>query len=468
MSGVEVRVPTATAQLQGVEAKVDVVTAHFGINGFPSVSVNFHDGNLPDSGVIKMAGTDVAASVAAQQNAMFTSQLPNSSIEITDGAGGTLSFSGYISGPKYSLGVGQVGFQTTIVHEASALSNLKTNIYQNINGAYRNGKSVLEADIGASLWASLEKLRKYSTLAARALPDGESRTISEQIDASNAKGLAIWEQICSQSEVEWPELPALIEKNSTTGVNISAVIYGAYLSNYNDFVQTMQQLQAMFSMVYVPSLENGNAGKFISTDVAVGDATPLTVKLRAISMTAGPKNIMPLAYVAVRGPAPKEWRRGRYGHIVRRWPKVPVSTGQVVEIGPPSWLPTDQVVGLPQGATLTDTMSLAGYRISKRDEKARLYEVNFPAVGKLLDRWAKQHYMDFSLAPTSAQVTTDLNLGVVPGTRYAVSSANGPLFKGFLTGVEHSVSSKPNQLQAYTRLSFSHIEAIGFTLPFKD
>jgi len=464
MSGAEVRIPRATAQIQGINARVDTVTTHFGINAFPSVSVSFHGANVP-KGVLSPAGSDVANLVASQQNQMFTSQSANSSIFMDDGKDRTLEFNGFISGPNYTLGVGNVGLNTTIVHSASAVSNLKTNIYTNRQGAFRDGSTPMQPEIGIGLWNILTKLRDTKL---HTLPDEESKAIVAQVDANNANALEIWNRICTSSEVEWPELETLLEYPQVK-TNLLSQIADIYTNPYNDFVQTMQQFQAMFAMIYVPSLEADNPGKFIPASAAVdGDAEDVKLRIRSISMSAGPRNIMPLSYVAVRGPKPQNHRKVQYGHIIRRWPTAPVSTGQVVELGPPNWLPTALVAGRASGDTVGDTLSLAGYKSDRINKDRRLYEVIFPAVGELLDRWAQQHYTDFALANAYAHVITDLDVSAEPGTRYNVSSANGALFTGFLVGVEHSVSSKPQQLQAYTKLTFSHVEANGFTLPFKS
>ena len=119
-------------------------------------------------------------------------------------------------------------------------------------------------------------------------------------------------------------------------------------------------------------------------------------------------------------------------------------------------------------ATVGDTLDLDEYEKEKIDEDQKLYEVTFPDVAKALERWAKKHYVDAALANATAEVTTELNVQVVPGKRYTVASPNGVIFKGFLYQVQHGLSSVPRSLQAHTKLIFSHIEAEGFELPFKS
>jgi hypothetical protein len=185
-------------------------------------------------------------------------------------------------------------------------------------------------------------------------------------------------------------------------------------------------------------------------------------------MTAGPKNILPLAYVVSRGPKPQTHRDTKYGHIVQRWPKQAQSTGQVIEIGTPSWLPAEIIVPKQSSGSVGDTLDLNVYENEKIEEDKKLYEVTFPEVAKVLERWAKQHYVDFALASSNAKIVTELNVQVTPGKRNTVVSPNGALFKGFLTEVTHTLSSIPRNLQASTELLFSYVEAEGFELPFKE
>jgi len=465
-NGVEHRRPKVTATTAGVSnAHVDNVITNFGINSFPSIRVGFHDGNIPESGVMKMAGPDVAARVSAQQTAMFTAQAPNNSVEIQDGSGGTLSFNGYVSGPEYSLGIQDVGFNTTLVHEASAVTNLNTSIYNRDLAIFR-GQRDFAADIAENLWSILDTMvdrRKHVH------PDEESKAIAEQIHTNNTTPLEIWEAICNNSEAEWPELPPLAKTSATLRLNLTSGIADIYKNSYNDFFQSIQQFQAMFSMIYVPSLTAGEMGRFISVENAItGDGEDMKVNVRSIRMSAGPRSIMPLSYVIVRGPKPKDFRNLKHGHVIQRWPKSTQSNGQVVEIGTPSWLPTHLTTARQSSATVGDTLDLSAYQQQLVDGDKKLYQTTFPLVGKLLERWAKQHYVDFALANSYAELVTDLNLGAAPGVRYTVSTPNGTLFKGFLVNVEHGVTSKPTQVSAYTRLRFSHIEAEGFELPSKE
>ena len=461
--GVAVRSPSATASLQGGDVKVDSVTASFGINSFPTVRVGFHDSAIPSSGVLRMAGTDVAARVGQQQSSMFEAQSANSTVSMSDGNDNSLNFSGYISGPEYSLGVQAVGFTTSIVHAAAAITNLNTSIYTNKLGTWRDGDSPMTTNIGESLIGVLDLLKKKQDPG---LPDEESKAIVAQIDTNNAPAYEIWKKICSSSSVEWPELETLLEYPQIDK-NLSDMVAGAYLNSYNDFFQTMQQFQAMFSMIYVPGLGGEDMGKFVGADAAMEDGSDLSVSIRSIRMAAGPKSILPLAYVVVRGPKPQNHRDTQYGHIVQRWPKEAQSSGQVVELGTPSWLPSAMVAGRPTSTTVGDTLDLNAYESGQIDSDKELYEVIFPDVGKLLERWAKQHYLDFALASSYAEIVTDMDLSIAPGVRYNVSSPNGTLFSGFLVNVEHGLSSKPQSLQAYTRLYFTHIEAGDFSLPGK-
>jgi hypothetical protein len=461
--GTEVRKPVAKATLQGAAVKIDALTISVGVNSFPTARISFHDSSIPESGVLKMAGTDVATRVSAQQQNMFTAQSPNSEVTLDDGKEGILTFSGYISGPEYNLGIQNVGFSTEIVHEASAVNTLNASIYRGNLEELRSSESPLKANIGIGLIALLDLMKKETDPG---LPDEESKAIVAQIEENNEAPYKIWKKICTDSEVEWPELEQLLTHDSLRS-SITENIKVAYLNSYNDFSQTMQQFQAMFSMMYIPGTAGDSMGYFAPANAAMEDAEDITLKIRSLVMSGGPKALLPLSYVIVRGPRPQIHRSDSYGHIVRRWPDSAQSTGQVVEIGTPSWLPSELVDAQITSETVGDTLDLSAYEEGRVDAEGELYDTLFPEVGELLTRWAKQHYIDFALASSYANIVTDLDVGIKPGVRYNVSSSEGKLFSGFLVHVEHTVSSRPGNLQAHTSLRFSHIEAEGFSLPGK-
>ena len=65
-------------------------------------------------------------------------------------------------------------------------------------------------------------------------------------------------------------------------------------------------------------------------------------------------------------------------------------------------------------------------------------------------------------------MTTLLDITWEIGKRYSVKQeGGGVLFEGFLQNIEHRVSSVPGRADATTQLTFSHVEANGFTLPNK-
>jgi len=467
--GVEIRTPRGTAQIAGAGgAKIDAVTMQFSVNRFPIVNVGFHDATTNDAGVVKLGGSDVAERVAAQQNTMFEAASPNSSVTVEDGKGNTLTFSGYVSGPNYQLSIQNVGFSTSIAQAAAAVANFQPSIYSGAQGEFRDGEALMTPEIGPGLLAILDRMKENFENRPPPYPDKETEGIIQQIASNNDTGYDIWSSICNASTVEWPELENLMQIPSIKN-SLQAHIVQIYRNSYADFFQTMMQFRAMFSMVYVPSLKAGEYGKFIPTlDMATSDAEDLEVNLQSITMSAGPKSIMPLSYVAVRGPKMQEHRNSLGGgQIISRWPDTAQSDGQVVQIGTPSWIPSDLTAGRLSEATVGDTLDLDSYESGSDLRDRKLIETINKDVGKVLKRSAQEHYVDFSLANSSANLVIDLDVSIQPGVRYKVTTEDSAIFTGFLVGVKHNVCSKPNQHQANTELAFSHVEAEGFELPNK-
>jgi hypothetical protein len=72
----------------------------------------------------------------------------------------------------------------------------------------------------------------------------------------------------------------------------------------------------------------------------------------------------------------------------------------------------------------------------------------------LVQSYAKSVYYDAALSGSTAQFRLPLDLSWEVGSRYDMSAGDGSLFRGYLSGLEHSISRG----EMNTTLDFTHVE----------
>jgi hypothetical protein len=154
------------------------------------------------------------------------------------------------------------------------------------------------------------------------------------------------------------------------------------------------------------------------------------------------------------------------------WPETLPPAGQTNIIQMPVWLPADLYpLDIPKtGKNLDFDANFQKVKTSQQEiaDEALL-------VKKICLDIARLTYNDISLKFSSATINCPFDISWEIGKRYAIkqpsttSGASSLLFSGFLCSVEHRVSSNPSGGggEAITQLTFSHVEANGFTLPNK-
>lgn len=468
---VEVRTPSASAVIGGESKGIDGVACSFGINSFPAVQVFFHD---VGPGVTKMGAADTVARVGAQQAGMFAEKDANNTVTMNDGRT-ELEFRGLMSSPNYELGVGSVGLSTTLVDEASLMANFNPSIYRTLITFSDQELEALRQrfTISSNVAGNMAYVLELMTAEWQNIgPDTESRKINELIHTNNEQPRKIWDAITGASAVTWPELGKLADGAASTAGVIFNQIHQLYLNSYGAFTNTVEQLRGQFNLIYVPGISSGDYGRLISIEDATnGDGAGLTLKNVRFKINAGTTSATPLAYVMMRGPKSDMIRVGEAaGTIVARWPPgEAASSGKAEEVGMPQWFPRQLALSEEDIDTeVSEYLSSSGYKSSSWAVEGKLRQLQIVPARELLTRLCRHWYVDLCLSPSQAVVTTDLDFSLRPGTRYAVSSSQGPLFKGFLARVEHYMSSKPGSLQASTTLFFTYVEGAGFSLPNKE
>lgn len=418
--------------------------------------------------VINPNAADLIKKLADAQRTMFV-QPTIKSMSLFDGVN-KLQFSGYDVGPSHSIAFGSVNTGKVLVHRCSRLSALNTSIYvpPKDDSAYLGAD---EPGSGASPADYIKLVLKKIIENYEANPP-EDTILKDNIDKINTFNKKIleedWYPVLDASKDATLEGFSDFVADTTCALNLVSAIASVYSSTSNNFFTQISQFEAMFQMLFVPDPTGKTAGKFISFKNIVGNPEDKSANIRGLDITAGPKSFMPLAGVAVMGlPNPDMYLGGPHttGNVLVTWPETLPKYGKIETISAPSWIPRDLLV--PQddiGQGELDPSKAASYY--ETINKACKDSADLCVL--IMKQFAKSYYAYTALEPCKASIVTLLDLSWEVGKRYTVKqSGGGTLFSGFLQYIEHRISAKPGSPDASTQLTFSHVEANGFTLPNK-
>lgn len=257
-------------------------------------------------------------------------------------------------------------------------------------------------------------------------------------------------------------------QNSSCALLLVESISNVYVSNTDNFFTKVSQFEAMFQILFVPDTTSETAGKFIPYTDVVDNADDKTVSIRGIDISAGPKSFLPISGVVMNGlPNSDMYLSAPHttGTNIVAYPDPLPTVGKIVTIGAPNWIPRELII--PQTDTEGTSLNPSEIDLYRKLNAAKLKEVE-DSIMTVAKEFAKSFYINNSLEPCVAGIMTLLDLTWEVGKRYNVKQDGGDLlFSGFLKNVEHRISSRPGSTDATTQLTFSHVEANGFTLPNK-
>lgn len=474
--------PSARVFTSTGDISPETITIQASVNAFPRATITYHDTQATGS-TRSMIPSDMSSKMAADQSRMFEAT-PGTSVFVDDGLGGRLAFSGYTSSSMYEIMASGVGQSAAIVHSSALLDSLQTAIYRFSESSHRH---VDEAAVGSSTYTSwmsavLDKImEKWAEGMSDALLDSESREIAEIAHNNNEGALALWRQVLNASTDETEHLSKFAQgtmmgfRNSLNGA-ISSIYFGGFGS----FLQAMQQFGLQFQLVYVPSLDQSGAGKFIRISDMLTEGEEKEAHISQMAISAGMRGLIPVTQVMVYGATSTERREG-----TSRAPKfIPApglsvfppdaASGRVYITSAPPWLPTivhATIQDVPDPDPGMGPPDIDRYRRIKTNQDKNVRKYLDTTVRDVLDEWTKNMYADMALADATAQLSVPLDLTWEIGKVYKVTAkgAKGegsrPLFTGFLAGIGHSLASTHESPRASTTLNFTHVRGEGFTLP---
>jgi len=479
---VEVRRPKVTIpgeSTDSIEYKATIPVSS-SVAGCPSVRYSSHK-----SGGAKIenpTAKELIAKIAAAQTAMFESPTQNT-ITIEDGSGNTAMFEGYDTGPHHDIMFGGVNNGKSLVHRCARLLFLNTSIY--IPPEAKEGEDSSETASAVHVLDAAKNTCEALKIVLETVIEDSKINSSDDSDESKIRKKIHEDNLKILNEEWYPVLDASTESGipaweaAMNTKSIRMQIYNqirlVYLGGSSDFSSIMATFENLFQMKFVPGHMGTTPGKFIPASAMLADAEEKEVNIVSLSMNPGPRKFLAPTGVAIRGLPPTE--KPATGAAVSSagtnmivWPEPLPTTGQTLVMQMPSWLPADTFPNfVVKGGKNLDFN--ANFQEIKGQESKKL--ISAFLIKRICSDIARLTYNDVSLQDAFASITCPLDVSWEIGKRYSIkqpSTTSGDsslLFSGFLRAVTHRVSSSPSKAEATTQLTFSHVEANGFTLPNK-
>jgi hypothetical protein len=464
----EIRSPSAKVQGEATDSisMSWTVPVSSSLLGNPFVKYSIHKPG--GQSAVRPATAEFIKQVAAAQAKMYENpELKD--VSLNDGKN-SLDFTGYDIGPSYSVAFGTVNNNRALVHKCSRLSALNTSIYTAPadSAAYLGAEEPGE-ETTPSGYMKLVMETLIKNYEENAPEDDISKAIRDNIHAFNQKILEeVWYPILEDSTKATIDGFSGAVQNSSCALLLVESIANVYVSNTDNFFTKVSQFEAMFQILFVPDTTSETAGKFIPYTDVVDNADDKTVNIRGIDISAGPKSFLPISGVVMNGlPNSDMYLSAPHttGTNIVAYPDPLPTVGKIVTIGAPNWIPRELII--PQTDTEGTSLNPSEIDLYRKLNAAKLKEVE-DSIMTVAKEFAKSFYINNSLEPCVAGIMTLLDLTWEVGKRYNVKQDGGDLlFSGFLKNVEHRISSRPGSTDATTQLTFSHVEANGFTLPNK-
>lgn len=470
---VEVRRPKVTVSDEATDSLVIVWSLPV-INGAPAARYSAHKSG--GEKVESPTAQDIIQKIAAAQEAMF---LPpeKKTVTINDGKNGII-FDGYDTGPHHDIMFGGVNTGRNLVHRCARLFFLNTGIYGQVpaadNAAYGETVSYLA---GATTPCDLIKKTLEQLI----------KNFERQIEGDSSDSAAIKKRIHRDNQKiineEWfPILNASTESSIRNFARIVdsykdtmyQAVSAVYLNGAADFSVVLTQFEAMFQMRFIPNPRGTTAGKFIPFSKLLNDPIEKEVNVVSLSMNPGPKKFLSVSGVAMKGTGAQQPATGETvpyaGTEFVVWPDPIPDNGQIAVVQQPNWLPS---------MVFANRVNTAGKNLDIDANAAAVENANkqigdiYVLMEQVCQEICRQMYGEEALREATATIVSPLDVSWEIGNRYTVKQfgdkAGGGevLFSGFLREVQHRVSSNPSRAEATTQLTFSHVEAKGFTLPNK-
>jgi len=481
------RIAKLSAVVNGGEYSAEGVVMNMEVNHFPTVNVTLH--NKADDVVRSALASSTLADIAKLQAQRLAGRSSTDlSVNVDDGRGGSTQFDGFIAAPTLATSRSGYAKQLTGLGVAAVLDAMDLSIYE--AGSVRQ---LAENDLTGTGGEQLDPIPEASdgniiglisavtdvlvgnfetTLNSKSQA-GTKALMQRQHEINSGLPLQTWEQILSDSEVEFSTWEDVFKQHPNAAAVMTNALKSIMTNRTTGFWNTVRMLMSSFQMHYIPSFQG--PGRFERADTKVGKTGgSLRVSGARVDVSDGspyilqPGGVVMMAQ-AVRPQLAENAVDSGDDSIVAYAPD-PIASGFIQKISPPLWL-----IG-PDGAPILGSevdqaqdssgknLSLADY-IQRRKGNAEFMEKVGTVVGGALTELCEVMFKELQLADSSVSLRMPLDLSISDriGERLSItvldsSGASSGSFEAFVHGVTHSIELRAGkELDSFTSVRCTHV-----------
>ncbi len=490
---VQINKPYVELKVNGLEASAVQADLVLTAGAPAGATIGFHkqsEQGAQKAMVSEVLSTDVTDGMAALQGLNFALRsTPDSSVILSRDEETKVELEGYCTGPSYGLMSGGVTRGVTIASQIALLDRLSMGIYRYDHADFAETDKLTSGDSWAArIKQATEFLVKTGQVHFQDYSAGDRERVLQKHAGNVAMGLPIWYKLLDDS-VETTKSEALgnLDKGTDADVSINNGIANALIGVLSQPVQrfwnVLEQLCAMFQLVYIPTADKGSVGYLMKlSDVTRAEPTKVPVSIVSIDMSSATASLLPLQQVfalnasIAQWPPPPETTRPE---VIAGWPETAAATGIDMDVPMPGWLISGDVLGptsKPQEIAfdkpgLDDPIDIDTYASGVSQVVERSRKAQNDSIRALLQEYIQNIWCDVSLASSTANFAIPLNPNWTAGSRYEIQDpASGKtMFIGWLASVKHSVriggTGGRGEGSAMSQLGFTHVTMGDFTLP---
>lgn len=483
--------PSVSATVRGEKIEVSEVVLTNSVNSLATVQIAGHSAAEAKATQqsAQIPAADMAAKAGELQNYVLTTSriTPDMAVTISDGIGGSATFSGFLSGPAFALSSSSVSMIYNGVHAATILDFFDGSVYDLLGRGENNIKtSVSYMNCNAKELVKLSTdniatiLSKMITVyeAALKLPggvviygDAARQAVTKAVTARNAAVLPYVQRFL-QASAATTRIPGVTVSGSDPlgeGIRQHLSLLLQQQGGFRSVV--VNTMLADFGLQFVCYLNGEMPGARLELiSYANGVPDTLTVKADNFQFTAGGSLELPIKGVFVTGVSQagaltksifQDLSRGLMESLAYYPADMAVTPGaRVAMIPAPAWAPTYRI---PSADTQYPSGAIRAFT-QRWPNAVQLIRRSSSQTRTMLEWWARLKFTYLSLAGSRAAVSGPLNTAVQAGRTYTLKVEDGTgavqLFQGYVESVTHRVAANPPS--ASTSIEFSHVQASGY------
>lgn len=400
-------------------------------------------------------------------------------LKASDGVGGELKFSGFLSAPVIEISTVSTSDHFTAIGVDGMLDALDLGVYQ-------VGWSAVRAETSSGTGVELPRVKaaedgdviallddvttllfdNFETNKTAESQEAMKKLMQHQHDINGGLPLEIWREMLQKSDVEYSSWQAACEKSPGLSRLMTERAVQMLTQRVGGFWATLNLLMASYQMYYIPSLSG--TGRLVRADKKVGEPTAsIDISATSLSLSDGSHKLMQLGGIVMMMPKagtpdrPESGGDPKAQSIAAQFPD-PLVPGFIQREVPPMWLTNGD--GTPILGTSVDKakrkapINLKFEEIETRQSSVQEYQaVLDDAKSNVMNELCEVMFKEIQLAHSTAVATIPLDFTVKIGERTTVNILGGGSFTAFAQSVIHSVDLRQGkELNSFTQVSFTH------------